>query len=465
MSETLWTATDAANATSSHSTADWQAGGISIDSRTLQPGDLFVALHGPHFDGHDYVRAAQDAGAAACMVDHEIDGVTLPQLLVEDTLAGLRALARMARARAVARVAAVTGSVGKTGAKEALRHILAPQGAVHASAASLNNHWGVPLSLALLPRNARFAIFEIGMNHPGEIEPLSRLIHPDVALITNVEAVHLGPMGSLDAIADAKGEIFAGLEADGTAILNRDSHGYERLRALAPPGALSFSATGRADAIFTSLRADAQGSSVEAIIAGHSVSYRVPLPGRHLAENSLGILLTAAALGADLDAAAEAYGSLQPVKGRGNRQQVPAGSGTATLIDETHNASPVATRAAIGVLAQMQPRGEGRRIAVLGDMLELGDGSTALHRALAHDLLSAGVDAVFACGSEMAHLFADLPAELRGGHAPDSAKLLPMLREAMRDGDVVLVKGSRGSRMKVIVEALAEQDHGPTHAL
>ncbi len=471
MTHPLWTSHDAAYATGGTVNARWSASGISIDTRTLREGDLFVALKGPAFDGHDFAAEALQRGAAAVMVGREVesDGA---QLLVDDTLQALRDLARAARARSQARIIALTGSVGKTSAKEALRHLLSRQGSTHASAASFNNHWGAPLSLALLPETAKYAVFELGMNHPGEIEPLSLLVRPHVALITNVSAVHLGPLGSLDAIARAKAEIFSGLEPDGIAVIGIYSPDSP-IRSRAPERILTFGpserllgddATKDPDAFIETVKLDQDGSDVTACVRGTTVAYRVPLTGEHNAHNSLAVLLAIGAVGGDLRKAVADYATLPPVRGRGDRSQVQVDGSTITLIDETHNASPIAVEAALSALSLMP----GRKIVVLGDMLELGPESGMFHQSLAEHVVRAGTELAFLSGSDMAHLHAALPPRLRGGHAGDSTGLLPLVRAALRDGDVVLVKGSRGSRMKVITEGLRQsmdQQAAPEHAL
>jgi UDP-N-acetylmuramoyl-tripeptide--D-alanyl-D-alanine ligase len=294
----------------------------------------------------------------------------------------------------------------------------------------------------------------MGMNHPGEIDPLSRLARPHAALVTNVEAVHLGPMGSLEAIADAKAEIFAGLEPNGTAIINTASNGVDRLRAKAPQHVLTFSGDGQADATLLKLEITPAGSVVTAHILNATYNYFVPLAGAHHAVNSLGVMLAVAALGGNLEQAAVHYSTLPAVPGRGDASMVRMPFGAITLIDETHNASPVAVKAALKVLAMAERRPGARRIAVLGDMLELGSESAQMHRDLAPDIVAAGVDQAYLSGCEMGHLFEALPKNLRGAHAADSTSLIPALMAGLKDGDVVLVKGSRGSKMKIITEAL-----------
>ncbi|VUX46905.1 UDP-N-acetylmuramoyl-tripeptide--D-alanyl-D-alanine ligase [Candidatus Defluviicoccus seviourii] len=461
----LWTAAEVLAATGGRAQgAAWQATGVSIDTRTLVAGDLFVALRGPNFDGADYAGRALAQGAAAALIERVPDGLADEACLVvvADTLDGLHALARAARERTCARVIAVTGSVGKTGVKEALRHVLAEQGATSASAGNLNNHWGLPLSLARLPRSSAFAVLEMGMNHAGEIEPLSLLARPHVAVITAIAPAHRGNFPSLAAIADAKAEIFAGVEAGGVeaggvAVLNHDTPFYDRLAAAARERrleVLSFGRNASAEVHLVSAETDAAGSTVRASVAGRDVAYRINLAGRHWIDNSLCVLAAVKAAGADVDAAARALASAAPVTGRGGRIELDRPDGRLIVIDDSYNASPASMAAAFDVLGRTVPEAGGRRIAVLGDMLELGEESGHLHAALADPLLENHADLVFACGVAMEHLVAALPAGRCGAHAPDSEALSPLVCAAVKPGDVVLVKGSAGSRMGAVVKAL-----------
>ena len=457
---TLWTATDVLAATGGRAKgAAWQASGVSIDTRTLVVGDLFVALRGPNFDGADYAGRALAQGAAAALVERVPDGLAgdARLVVVKDSLDGLRALARAARERTPARVIGITGSVGKTGVKEALRHVLTEQGPTSASAGNLNNHWGLPLSLARLPRTSAFAILEMGMNHAGEIEPLSLLARPHVAVITAIAPAHRGNFPSLAAIADAKAEILVGVEAGGVAVLNHDTPFYDRLAVAARErrlDVLSFGRDASADVHLVSAVADAAGSTVRASVAGRDVAYRVNLSGRHWIDNSLCVLAAVKAAGADVSAAAQALASAAPVTGRGGRIVVDWPDGRLIVIDDSYNASPASMAAAFDVLGRTVPEAGGRRIAVLGDMLELGEESGHLHAALADPLLENHADLVFACGVAMEHLVAALPTGRRGAHAADSEALSPLVCAAVKPGDVVLVKGSAGSRMGAVVKAL-----------
>jgi UDP-N-acetylmuramoyl-tripeptide--D-alanyl-D-alanine ligase len=461
----LWTAADAEAATRGRTAGGWAATGVSIDSRTVAPGDLFVAIRGPNFDGHDYVAAALQAGAAAALVSRVPQGVpaTAPLLAVEDTLQALQDLGRYARMRAKAKVLAVTGSVGKTTTKEALKLCLEAQAPTDASVGSFNNHWGVPLSLARMAPDVDYGVFELGMNHAGEIGPLTRQVKPDVAIITTVEAVHLENFDGIEKIADAKAEIFEGMTPNGTAILNRDNPFFARMLAAARTQGLfkiwTFGEHEGADARLVDCSLHATSSAVTAIVRGERIQYCLALPGRHHVLNSLGVLLAVRAAGADLGTAARALAQLAPVKGRGQRRRIQLQRGTFTLIDESYNASPVAVDAALQVLGRTDPGVGGRRIAVLGDMLELGERGPLLHAALADPLKAAGVDKVFLCGPQMKRLWDRLPAALRGRWAETSDGLVQPVAETVHAGDVVMVKGSLGSRMAPIVQALAALDH------
>jgi UDP-N-acetylmuramoyl-tripeptide--D-alanyl-D-alanine ligase len=456
----LWTAAETATVTGGSSTGDWVATGVSIDSRRLAAGDLFVALRGPNHDGHDFAADALARGAAAAMIDRELPGhvTTAPLLRVPDALAGLAALGRAARDRSRARIVAVTGSVGKTGTKEALRLALAACGMTYASAGGLNNQWGVPLSLARLPPEAVYGVFELGMNHAGEIAGLTRQVRPHIAVITTVEPAHLGFFASLEAIADAKAEIFLGLEPDGVAILNRDNPHYPRLESAARRGGaakvIDFGAHPDAAVRLVDCVLDSRGSTVEAAISGSVLQFRVALPGRHWVINALAVLAAVSAAEADVASAAAALAALEALPGRGQRHELAWRGGTLTLIDESSNASPAAVRAALAVLRVTEPSAGARRIAVLGDMLELGPTAERLHRELAEPLGAAKVDRVFLIGDAIAALHHALPEDKRGGLWRSAEDAIPELLHFLEAGDVVTVKGSRAMRVSAIVERL-----------
>jgi UDP-N-acetylmuramoyl-tripeptide--D-alanyl-D-alanine ligase len=438
-------------------------GGLSIDSRTVKPGEAFFAIAGEARDGHDFVEAALKAGAALAVVSVEKRNAFAPDaplLAVADVLEGLRALAAASRARTKARVIGVTGSVGKTSTKEALRVALSRDGLTHASVASYNNHWGVPLSLARCPQDARYAVFEMGMNHAGEIGPLSRLVRPHVAIITTVGAVHLEYFRSLDAIADAKAEILEGLEPGGAIILNRDIAQFARLSAHAKAAGarvVTFGEDESADARLIDCALQPASATVHATILGTEVTYKLGAPGRHMVLNSLAVLAASSLAGADLALAALALAGVAPASGRGTRIDLHFPNGTALLIDESYNANPASMRAALDLLglAPLGPRG--RRVAVLGDMLELGAKSAELHRTLVDPILANKVDLVFCAGPAMEDLWRALPSNRRGGYAENAKALEPQVLSAIVAGDAVMVKGSNGSKMTPIVRALERQ--------
>jgi UDP-N-acetylmuramoyl-tripeptide--D-alanyl-D-alanine ligase len=462
----LWTSAEITAATNGRAGKRFAADGVSIDSRKVERGDLFVALHGPNFDGNDFAAGALGAGAAGALVDREPPAgaaADMPVVVVKDTLEALHALGAAARARSEARIAAVTGSVGKTSTKEALKAALGAFGRTFASQGNLNNHWGVPLSLARMPRDAEFGVFELGMNHANEIMPLSKLVRPAVSIITNVEAVHIEFFKSVAEIADAKAEIMDGMDAGAAMVLPRDNPHYDRLVAHAQRRdlpTLSFGTDEKADARLIDCQVAPNGSRVIAEILGQKVSYALGLPGLHQAKNSLAVLAAIAAFGLDVGQAVAALADLKPLKGRGAREQLQLADGVITLLDESYNASPASVRAALSLLAGAEPEGRGRRIAVLGDMRELGEQGPALHRELAPDLAAAGVELAFLIGPLMRGLNDLLPQNMRGGHWGDSESAAAPVRDALKGGDVVLVKGSLGTRMAPIVAALRAADAG-----
>jgi UDP-N-acetylmuramoyl-tripeptide--D-alanyl-D-alanine ligase len=432
--------------------------GVSIDSRSVVAGDLFVALRDQR-DGHGFVADALARGAACAMVDHDPPGAAPALLRVADTLAGLTALGAAGRARAAARVVAVTGSVGKTTTKEMLRVALSALGPTHAAAASHNNHWGVPLTLARLPPAVAFAVAELGMNNRGEIAPLARLARPEVAVITAIGTAHIGNLGSEAAIAEEKADILLGLAPGGVAVLPADTPFLPRLRARAEQvGAriITFGAAEGAAVRLLSASGTAETIAAEIDLQGTRMAVRIGAPGHHLALNACAVLAAVAALGGDVARAAAALAGFGAVAGRGAQSRIDVPGGMALLIDDSYNASPASIRAGLAVLAAQQAK---RRIVALGDMRELGDAAAAMHAALALDV-AAAADLVFCCGPLMDHLFAALPAARQGAHLPDSAALAPVLRAALRPGDAVLVKGSLGSRMAVVVAALRDNPNG-----
>jgi len=463
MTTALWTTSamaEAMHATRSGALPE-SINGLSIDSRTIAPGEAYFAIKGDVHDGHAFVEAALKNGGGLAVIAQsqraKFSG-DLPLLVVPDVLAGLVDLAKASRARTQAKIVAVTGSVGKTSTKEALRTVLQAQGATHVSAASFNNHWGVPLSLARCPADAKFAVFEIGMNHAGEIEPLVKLVRPHVAIITTVEPVHLEFFSGIEAIADAKAEIFTGLEPGGAAILNRDNSQFarlaERAKACGVARIVTFGENEHADARLLDVALHAECSAVHADVLDHDVTYKVGVAGRHMAMNSLAVLAASTLVGGDLALSALALAAFEPTAGRGVRHALGLPGGTATLIDESYNANPASMAAAMSVLGRVAIGPQGRRIAVLGDMLELGPQGRELHRGLAAAITANRIDLVFCCGPLMHDLWDALPSARKGGYSETSVGLESQLVAGVRAGDAIMVKGSLGSRMKVIVTAL-----------
>jgi UDP-N-acetylmuramoyl-tripeptide--D-alanyl-D-alanine ligase len=461
----LWTPPELAGAFAVDSTEPLSAtvGGVSIDTRTLQAGDLFFAIEGESRDGHDYVARAFEAGAAAAVIARkraESLAPIGPLFVTDDTLKAMERLGVASRSRSKARVVAVTGSVGKTTAKEMLRAALSACGATHASSASYNNHWGVPLTLSRMPPHAEFAVFEIGMNHAGEIAPLTRMVRPHVALITTIAPVHIEHLGSIEAIADAKAEIFQGLEPGGTVVLNRDAPQFDRLAKAAVDRSLrmlTFGASERCDARLIEVIDAEPGSRIRARFLDCDMRFDLGAPGLHMAQNALGALLAAQTMGADVARCAAALVRFSPQKGRGERFSIPTPDGSATIIDESYNANPASMRAALALLGSTKPGPNGRRIAVIGDMLELGADGAAMHAQLAADLRFNKVDLLFGTGRLTRALFDAAPASMRAAWAEQSSELTAKVVTALRNGDIAMVKGSNASRMGPLVAALREQ--------
>jgi UDP-N-acetylmuramoyl-tripeptide--D-alanyl-D-alanine ligase len=457
--DAIWTSDEAVQATGGQCVQNWVAEGVSIDSRTVEFNDLFIALEGPNQDGHAYVADAFKAGAAAAIVRYVPEGYAggEPLLIVDDTQAALEGLATFARDRVSARICAVTGSVGKTGTKEALHQTLARSGNTHVSAASYNNLWGVPLSLARMPRDTMYGVFEIGMNHPGEITPLVKMVRPHVAIITTVEPAHLEYFDSIEAIADAKAEIFEGLEPAGVAILNRDNSQFERLEhaaQVAGATVISFGAGSGADVHLERVALHPNCSCVSATVLDQDATYKIGMAGEHWALNSLAVLGAVQSLGGDIGLATMALAGMEAPAGRGQKHRIEALNGAFDLIDDSYNASPASMRAAFQVLAGATVGSTGRRIAVLGDMRELGETADQLHAGLASDLADAGVDQVFCVGEFMAHLAAALPSRIDAVLLDTAEAAAPLVVAAVKSGDVVLVKGSLASGMKLVVDTL-----------
>ena len=454
----LWKAKDAAEATNGTIRGSWQATGISIDSRTARPGDLFVALKGPSFDGHDYVAQALENGCAAAMVTKIIAGYEKQCLLVHDTMEGLQNLGLAGRERTDATVFGITGSVGKTGTKEALRACLDKLGPVHATQGNLNNHIGVPLTLARMPDHVEAAVIEIGMNHQGEIAPLSEMAAPDVAMITAVTNAHIEFFDDESGIADEKADIFAGLQGLCTAVLPRDNRWFDRLNdkaeRLGADSILSFGQSEEADVRLVNVKAVPDGSEVTIDMAGTPLTFDLGLPGRHWAVNATGIIACLMAADRNVADALDVFADMVPSPGRGERTVLEKQGGKALLIDESYNASPAAVEALIEVLGEINGRYTQRRILVLGDMLELGDSAPDLHAGLSNAVEEFDIDKVFTAGPMSRALFEALPDAKRGIATDDADSLCELVAEDVGPGDVVAVKGSLGSGMRVVVDAI-----------
>lgn len=458
-SETIWVSREADEAVRGQSSAPWQATGISIDTRTLQKGDLFIAIKGDAMDGHQFVEEALRKGACAAIVSKKPENGQGPYLVVGDTLHAMEDLARAARHRSHARIIGITGSVGKTGTKEMLAVAFGALGQTHASKGSYNNHWGVPYTLAALHAGCDYGIFEMGMNHGGEITPLASMVRPDIAIITTVASVHIENFESEQDIANAKAEIFEGMDHNGIALLPRDNKWFAHLKAAAMTKGVqvwSFGEDPDSDICLMDCLEAANGSRIKARVKDDVIELTLLIPGRHIAINALAVLGAVKASGADIKKAAAALEKIQPIAGRGKREYLDIGDpeNPVTLIDESYNASPVAMRAAFKVLALVDPGRGGRRIAILGDMLELGSRGPREHADLALPLQMAGVNLVYTCGSLMKNLHDALPANQRGEHRDDSKALAEIVPDVLTPGDVVMVKGSHGSRMDIVVETL-----------
>lgn len=461
---TQWNVKDVCSATKGACAGAWVATSVVIDSRKVTPGALFIALPGEHVDGHAYVASAVEKGAVAAVVTHYVDGVAKEkQVLVKNAEIALQQLGHAARARSAAQFIGVTGSVGKTGAKEMLHAALSSSGATYATSGNYNNHLGVPLTLANMPLDTQYAVLEMGMNHAGEISMLSNMVKPDLAIITTVDAVHIEYFEGIEGIADAKAEIFDGMKRKGIAVLNHDNPHYERLRAKAEKKGLdrvlTFGAHADAWARLTRYAVEETGSLVEASLGGTPVTLRIGAVGKHWALTALAVLASAEALGADIAKAAAALQQFSEPKGRGQIRKLAFKTGQLRLIDDTYNASPVSVAGAIDKVAAIRDASPEpvRTVVVLGDMLELGEHAHDMHVGLVPSLINNQMDLVFAAGSFMQHLYMALPETMRGAYAANSRDLAPKVVEQLKAHDLVLVKGSRGSKMEVVVEAIEAQ--------
>ncbi|MBX8784277.1 UDP-N-acetylmuramoylalanyl-D-glutamyl-2,6-diaminopimelate--D-alanyl-D-alanine ligase [Ochrobactrum sp. GRS2] len=471
MSDLLWKSSDMVKAMEGRPVGHLPEGitGISIDSRTLRKGEAFFAIKGDVFDGHDFATAAMAAGAGLLVVTEArlpaLGKLQVPMIVVDDVLAALTRLGIASRARSKAQIIAVTGSVGKTTTKEALRHVLSDCGKVHASAASFNNHWGVPLTLARMPEDTDYGVFEIGMNHHDEIRPLVKMVQPHVAVITLIAPAHLGHFANLEEIAVAKAEIFEGVLPGGYALLNRDDKRFKQLEALAVAAGIehitTFGENARSTYKLRDLVMKTDCSCITVSLGGQEAAVKISAPGRHIVQNMLAVMGAAHLVGADMTKVVLALASLQAEAGRGAQYRLRHGDGTFTLIDESYNANPASMRAALSLLESTEPQGEGiekgRRIAVLGDMLELGKQSSKLHGDLARPIVDAHVNMLFIGGAHMSALKSAMPAEIQVEYRESVDELLPLVVKAVRPGDVVMIKSSKSIGFVKIVNALLKK--------
>lgn len=471
MSDLLWKSSDMVKAMEGRPVGHLPEGitGISIDSRTLRKGEAFFAIKGDVFDGHDFATAAMAAGAGLLVVTEArlpaLGKLQVPMIVVDDVLAALTRLGIASRARSKAQIIAVTGSVGKTTTKEALRHVLSDCGKVHASAASFNNHWGVPLTLARMPEDTDYGVFEIGMNHHDEIRPLVKMVQPHVAVITLIAPAHLGQFANLEEIAVAKAEIFEGVLPGGYALLNRDDKRFKQLEALATAAGIehitTFGENARSTYKLRDLVMKTDCSCITVSLGGQEAAVKISAPGRHIVQNMLAVMGAAHLVGADMTKVVLALASLQAEAGRGAQYRLRHGDGTFTLIDESYNANPASMRAALSLLESTEPQGEGiekgRRIAVLGDMLELGKQSSKLHGDLARPIVDAHVNMLFIGGAHMSALKSAMPAEIQVEYRESVDELLPLVVKAVRPGDVVMIKSSKSIGFVKIVNALLKK--------
>jgi UDP-N-acetylmuramoyl-tripeptide--D-alanyl-D-alanine ligase len=451
----LWTSDEIALATGGSASAPFEGTGVTFDSREVGPGDLFVAMPGTAYDGHRFVDGAFAAGAAGAIVAHPVSG---PHVLVEDTFAALRALGRAARERSSATVFGVTGSVGKTSTKEALFAALDRNrpGRVHRSVKSYNNHTGVPLSLARMPRDAGYAVLEMGMNNAGEIAALTRQVRPHVALITAIAPAHIENLGSEEAIADAKAEIFDGLEPDGIASVPNDTPHRDRLVRAARRHADRIITFGSGDADVHAVHAvgaEGGGSLISAALLDCELTFTISQRGEHWVSNALAVLAAVEAVGADVARAGLALADLAGIKGRGERHRIAIDGGELLLIDQSYNANPASMAATLKSLGA--EREVARRIAVLGPMRELGEHGAALHAGLAPAVLGAGVDRLILIGEEMRPLADALGGRLAIDRVDSVEEATDALRRIVRPGDAVLVKASNSVGLAKLVESMA----------
>ncbi|WP_010297688.1 UDP-N-acetylmuramoyl-tripeptide--D-alanyl-D-alanine ligase [Candidatus Odyssella thessalonicensis] len=456
----LWTSREIEEIYNCRLTPGLEITGISIDSRTLQPGDLFFALQTNQDDGHKYVQDAAAKGAAAVVVSQQIPGCSCPQIITDCTFKALQELGRYGRLRSKAKIIAITGSVGKTTTKEVLRHTLAAFGEVSASVASYNNHWGVPLSLARLPRQAKFGIFEIGMNNPGEITPLSEMVKPHLAIVTAIAPAHIGQMGSLENIAKEKACIFDGLSAEGVAILPADTEFMPYLKTKAcqsyPDQIVTVGEAATADIRLIDYHTDEFTATITFAIGGREKQFfHYPLIGRHLAHAALIAIATAKALKLDIKKVLKQLATVPAIQGRGKIYSVNLKGQPIKLVDDSYNANLHSTLAAINTLNSLIPQGDGRKVAILGEMLELGSYAIDHHQQVAKACVDKNIDKVYFCGGmAMKQAFDSLPEAHKGNFVATAHELIEPIINELRANDIVLVKGSKGSKVSLVAEAL-----------
>ncbi|MDX3925068.1 MAG: UDP-N-acetylmuramoylalanyl-D-glutamyl-2,6-diaminopimelate--D-alanyl-D-alanine ligase [Shinella sp.] len=463
----LWTSEDIVAATHGRPIGSLPQGitGISIDSRSIKEGEAFFAIRGERMDGHDFAGIAAANGASLLVVSEAklpaLGRLTVPMIVVPDVLQALVDLGCAARDRSAARIIAVTGSVGKTTTKEMLRHALSACGSVHASVASFNNHWGVPLTLARMPENTSYGVFEIGMNHPDEIRPLAKMVRPHVAIITTVAPVHIGHFKDISEIAAAKAEIFEGIVAGGHALLNRDNDQFKRLEQAAREADVTnietFGAHAKSDFRLIEFASGPQGNVLWAAVGGQTLEIPMEAPGRHLAENAVAVLGAAHLVGADIEKVMTAIAHFSPGKGRGERHRLLVPGGTITVIDESYNANPASVRATLALLRDTLPGEGGRRIAVLGDMLELGENAAKIHQDLAGPIVEAGISDVWLAGESIAALKDALPETVNVEYYGDAGSLAQFASQAVRAGDVLMIKASNSIGFAKVVQALLDK--------
>ncbi len=459
MPEIIWDSNDAEQATGGSSTKNWQASGVCIDSRKIQKGDLFIAIIGENQDGHKYVASALEKGAAAAIVNFVPEDVAqdAPLLVVEDTTEALWDLAKFSRERMKAKVIAVTGSVGKTSTKEMLAAALSGQGRVYYTEGNLNNHYGLPLSMSRVVKDTNYCVFELGMNHPGEISPLSVLAQPDVAIITTVEAVHLQYFESVEQIADAKAEIFDGVKTGGAVILNRDNPHFEKLKALAASKGIErkfcFGRAQKSDFKLLEYKDSLEGGEVKVVCKDRELTYKIGIAGEHQALNSLAVLAAIDSVGGDIKKAAKQFENFSAKDGRGKRYHLNG----ITIIDDCYNASPASVSAALKVLGGVKKHCGGRAVAILGDMFELGDDASQMHAALQKKLVDNDIDVLFAAGTIIKSLYDSCAESMRGGFESSSQVLAPVAFANLKEGDIVLIKGSRGMKMENVLNHILQE--------